>query len=86
MPLEVAQQAVAPFLRAVPGEQEVSIGHALIADAMTHSGRAPQWQGSGDAVAAALAADVREGDVVITIGAGDITKAGPALLALLRRA
>ncbi len=59
---------------------------ALIADAMTHSGRAPQWQGSGDAVAAALAADVREGDVVITIGAGDITKAGPALLALLRRA
>ena len=33
-----------------------------------------------------LAADVREGDVVITIGAGDITKAGPALLALLRRA
>jgi UDP-N-acetylmuramate-alanine ligase len=34
-------------------------------------------------MAAALAAAVRDGDVVITIGAGDITKTGPELLAAL---
>jgi UDP-N-acetylmuramate--alanine ligase len=51
---------------------------------MTRAGRAPYWQGSGADVPAAVAADARAGDVIITIGAGDITKAGPALLALLR--
>ena len=34
-------------------------------------------------MAAALAAAVRSGDVVITIGAGDITKTGPELLTAL---
>jgi UDP-N-acetylmuramate--alanine ligase len=34
-------------------------------------------------LAAAARARVREGDVVITLGAGDITAAGPELLELL---
>ena len=33
---------------------------------------------------AALRAVVREGDVVVTMGAGDITKTGPELLEALR--
>ncbi|MGO1974322.1 MAG: UDP-N-acetylmuramate--L-alanine ligase [Propionibacteriaceae bacterium] len=37
-------------------------------------------------VAAALADLVRPGDVVLTLGAGDVTRAGPELVALLRRA
>jgi UDP-N-acetylmuramate--alanine ligase len=44
------------------------------------------WRGERPALAEALAGDVRPGDVVITMGAGDITKTGPELLARLRRA
>lgn len=44
------------------------------------------WRGDRGAIADALAAGVRDGDVVIIMGAGDITKTGPELLARLRRA
>jgi UDP-N-acetylmuramate--alanine ligase len=44
------------------------------------------WRGDRSTLADALAVAVREGDVVITMGAGDITKTGPELLARLRRA
>ena len=44
------------------------------------------WRGDRGALAEALRDAVREGDVVITMGAGDITKTGPELLARLRRA
>ena len=57
---------------------------ALIADAMTRLGRMPAWMGPRDAMAAALAGQVRDGDVVLTVGAGDVTRTGPELLALLR--
>lgn len=55
----------------------------MIASPMRDAGRAPIWEGPRDELAAALAAVVREGDVVITIGAGDITRTGPELKALL---
>ena len=41
------------------------------------------WRGARDAVVAPLAAAVRAGDVVLTVGAGDVTAVGPALLARL---
>jgi UDP-N-acetylmuramate--alanine ligase len=41
------------------------------------------WRGERAALAERLAATAREGDVVITIGAGDITRTGPELLARL---
>ncbi len=41
------------------------------------------WQGARTDLAAALASGVKDGDVVITMGAGDITKTGPELLAKL---
>ena len=44
------------------------------------------WRGDRAHLADALAAGVRQGDVVITMGAGDITKTGRELLARLRRA
>lgn len=56
----------------------------LIADAMTRRGLTPRWMGPRGDVAAALKAEAREGDIVLTIGAGDITKSGPELLALLK--
>lgn len=55
----------------------------LVASAMKRSGRATNWQGARAELATALTEFVREGDVVITIGAGDITRTGPELKALL---
>jgi len=47
--------------------------------------RAPLgWRGDRRHLAGALAAAVRDGDVVLTLGAGDITRTGPELLAILR--
>ncbi len=66
-------------------EQPIAgVTSALISDAMTELGRTPQWTGPRSAAAAALAGFVREGDVVFSIGAGDVTKTGPELLTLLR--
>ena len=55
----------------------------LIADHLAAAGRVPTWMGPRAEVAGALAPLVRAGDVVITIGAGDITKTGAELRQLL---
>lgn len=66
-------------------EQPIAgVTSALISDVMTELGRTPQWTGPRTDAAAALVSFVRAGDVVFSIGAGDITKTGPELLALLR--
>jgi UDP-N-acetylmuramate--alanine ligase len=51
----------------------------LVAAAMERAGRAPTWKGTRNDLAAALTGFLREGDVVITIGAGDITRTGHEL-------
>ena len=43
------------------------------------------WRGERTALADVLVAQLREGDVLITMGAGDITKTGRDLLARLRK-
>ncbi len=55
----------------------------LIASSMLERGCAPAWEGPRSELAAALAREGREGDVVLTIGAGDITNTGPELAQLL---
>ena len=57
---------------------------SLIADALTAAGGRLAWRGSRDELADALAGAVRGGDVVLTVGAGDITRTGPELLERLR--
>ena len=57
----------------------------LIETALTKSGGTLAWRGERTALAAALSKVAKSGDVVITIGAGDITKTGPELLAQLAR-
>lgn len=64
--------------QAIPG-----VTSGLIADRMTAAGHAPAWTGARADAAAALASFVRGGDVVLTMGAGDITQSGPELLARL---
>ncbi len=59
------------------------VSSALIANAMARAGKVPAWQGSRSESAAALRDSVTEGDVVITIGAGDITRTGLELRGLL---
>jgi UDP-N-acetylmuramate--alanine ligase len=56
---------------------------ALIAEAVARAGKPVAWQGGRGALAAALADAVRAGDVVLTLGAGDITRTGPELLRAL---
>ncbi|MEX2182008.1 MAG: UDP-N-acetylmuramate--L-alanine ligase [Gemmatimonadaceae bacterium] len=58
---------------------------ARIAEPLAKAGHAPAWQGARDDLAAALRGTVREGDVVLTLGAGDITRTGGELLDRLRR-
>ncbi|HEX4934820.1 MAG TPA: UDP-N-acetylmuramate--L-alanine ligase, partial [Gemmatimonadaceae bacterium] len=55
----------------------------LIADAIAQAGGALAWMGERPSLAEALAAGAREGDLVLLMGAGDITRTGPELLARL---
>ena len=64
--------------RPIPG-----VTSDLISGVMRTRGCAPVWQGARAALAARLAGDVRPGDLVITMGAGDVTRCGPELLTAL---
>jgi UDP-N-acetylmuramate--alanine ligase len=57
---------------------------SLIVDHLAKTNARLAWRGDRRALAPALAADVRAGDVVVLMGAGDITESGPELLALLQ--
>ena len=68
-------------------EQPIAgVSSDLISTAMRALGRAPAWQGSRQALASAMAGNVHAGDLVITMGAGDVTRCGAELLASLRDA
>ncbi len=58
----------------------------LVADAVAAAGGNVVWRGERANLGAALAAAVRNGDLVLTVGAGDITKTGPELLERLGHA
>ena len=60
------------------------VSATLIADALKVAGGSLAWRGRRDDLADALADAVRSGDVVLTVGAGDITRTGPELLERLR--
>lgn len=67
-------------------EQPIAgVSSDLIASAMSQAGRGPAWRGARSDLAVALSQSLAAGDVVLTIGAGDITKTAPELLALLGR-
>lgn len=56
------------------------VDSGLIARSARGAGRDPYWMGSRGLLADALAGVVHEGDVVLTMGAGDITRTGGELL------
>ncbi|GLC26488.1 UDP-N-acetylmuramate--L-alanine ligase [Roseisolibacter agri] len=55
----------------------------LVEEAARAAGRPVTWRGPRDGLAEALASHVAPGDVVLTLGAGDVTRTGPELLARL---
>jgi UDP-N-acetylmuramate--alanine ligase len=59
------------------------VSSQLVADAIAQVNGPLVWQGPRTELAHALMSGVRQGDVVLTIGAGDITKTGPELMQLL---
>ncbi|MEO7366346.1 MAG: UDP-N-acetylmuramate--L-alanine ligase, partial [Gemmatimonadaceae bacterium] len=61
----------------------VGVSAEMIAGPMRSAGKAPQWEGPRDHLATALEDFIKDGDVVLTIGAGDITKTGMELRDLL---
>jgi len=73
---------VAPIYAAreqpVPG-----ITAALVADGVRAAGKPPLTV-ERDGLAALVADAMQPGDVVVTMGAGDITRVGPEILGLLR--
>ncbi|MDQ2667244.1 MAG: UDP-N-acetylmuramate--L-alanine ligase [Gemmatimonadota bacterium] len=64
--------------QAMPG-----VTSALIADVMSSLRRAPQWCGAREGLVPALEAIVQPNDLVVTMGAGDVTRCGHELLAVL---
>ena len=78
--------ADAVYLTEIYAAREVplpGVTSTLIADAFGPEAGRLVWRGEREALATALAAGVRDGDVVITMGAGDVTRTGPELLARL---
>jgi UDP-N-acetylmuramate--alanine ligase len=61
----------------------VGVTSALIATAVRGAGGEIAWQGPRIAMAEGLERLARSGDVVLTVGAGDVTKTGPELIARL---
>ncbi len=59
------------------------VSAALVGDAVVASGGRVAWQGKREGLAKALVERVQDGDVVITIGAGDITKTATELRDLI---
>src|SRR6266542_1149253 len=59
------------------------VSAALISNSMKELGGPPVWEGPRSELARALSRDVKPGDVVLTLGAGDITLTGPELAQLL---
>jgi UDP-N-acetylmuramate--alanine ligase len=62
------------------------VSSALIGDALRQAQRLVVWMGPVRQLARALARDLVEGDVVLTVGAGDVTEVGPQLAAVLSEA
>jgi len=58
---------------------------ALVADAVVQSNGPLVWRGERSDLAEALSAGTAAGDVVLTVGAGDITRTGPELVERLHR-
>ncbi|MDA2808249.1 UDP-N-acetylmuramate--L-alanine ligase [Nocardiopsis suaedae] len=79
--LTLADEAVVMEIYGAREDPEPGVTSALITDGIGH-GRVHRPAAHGEAVAAA-AALARPGDIVLTMGAGDVTELGPRIVAAL---
>lgn len=80
--LELADAVVVTDVYAAREDPEPGVTGALITDRMTTPGRGRFVAGRTEA-ASAVAALARPGDLVLTVGAGDVTQLAPVVLAAL---
>ena len=66
-------------------QPEPGVTGRLVADAVVHAGASVLYAPVRDELAGAVAAILREGDVLLTLGAGDVTRVGPQVRALLEQ-
>ncbi|MFT5563345.1 MAG: UDP-N-acetylmuramate--alanine ligase [Myxococcota bacterium] len=79
-----ADLVVVTEVYAGPEQPEPGVTGQLVADAATAAGAEVVFEPHLGALADVLAERVRDGDVVLITGAGDVTRVGPALLDRLR--
>ena len=82
--LAVADLAVVTELYPAREQPIPGVTGRLVYDAALAAGAVAEWVPERAMLAEALTAVVRGGDVVLTMGAGDITRVGPELIARLR--
>ena len=82
----LAQADLVCLLDIYPAREQPMTGvtSALIAEVMASLGHAPEWSGAREALVPVLEGLVRPGDLVVTMGAGDVTRCGHELLHALR--
>jgi UDP-N-acetylmuramate--alanine ligase len=83
---EALVEADAVYLLDIYGAREApmpGVTSAVIANEMIALERPAVWCGPRAALVTALSGAVRAGDLVVTMGAGDVTRTGPELLAAL---
>ncbi|MGV8976446.1 MAG: UDP-N-acetylmuramate--L-alanine ligase [Cellulomonas sp.] len=80
--LDLADSVVVTDVYAAREDPDPSVTGALIAERLPTAGKA-RFVGDRHAAAAALVAMARPGDLLLTVGAGDVTELAPEILAAL---
>jgi UDP-N-acetylmuramate--alanine ligase len=81
--LAAADVAVVTEVYAAREQPIAGVSGRMVLDAARRTGARAEWVEALSGMAGCLANLAREGDVVVTMGAGDITRVGPELLRLL---
>src|SRR5439155_19486056 len=81
--LAAADEVVVAPIYPVGEQPQVGVTHHLVVRGATRAGAATVGVRDRAGLTAHVARAVRTGDVVFTLGAGDITRVGPELLGML---
>src|SRR5262249_13806322 len=81
--LAAADEVVVMDVYAAREDPQPGVTGALVADAVSLPAGRVVFEPSWAAVPAVVAEVVRPGDLVVTLGAGDVTMLGPQILAIL---